>query len=307
MMVVVVWKDAENGGVMGWWLKRQTAAASRSLRQPACLKEGTARWRKEQDGGCGSVSRWEGHRAGVWHFVCFWLRLWLDAIGLEDILPAGEDECQRGGRGRGGRGARRSLKGIGEVVRVCIRVGARFGETSSGDRSGGLCLICGVRSWIWGRCSRAEVEDWGCSRRVAQDRCLSVLSVKASRHAGGGLEGWGCRNSWGHRTRCTQREKKDVAERARCKNALYRALRGNEMFGDEERRKNEEARTYRIWWLNWGLEKDRFKHSPKNTVAVSDKWTEKVDCPKKIVLSSKLLYRRIFTTLSICFKSYARI
>jgi len=52
------------------------------------------------------------------------------------------------------------------------------------------------------------------------------------------------------------------------------------MFGDEGRRKNEEARTYRIWWLDWGLEKDRFKHSRKNTVAVSDKWTEKVDCPK---------------------------
>lgn len=30
---------------------------------------------------------------------------------------------------------------------------------------------------------------------VAQYRCLSVLSVKASRHAGGGLEGWGGRNS----------------------------------------------------------------------------------------------------------------
>jgi hypothetical protein len=79
------------------------------------------------------------------------------------------------------------------------------------------------------------------------------------------------------------------------------------MFGDEGRRKNEEARTYRIWWLDWALEKDRFEHSRKNTVAVSDKWTEKVDCPKQIVLSSKLLYRRIFTTLSICFKSHARI
>ncbi len=48
--------------------------------------------------------------------------------------------------GEGGRGARRSLKGIGEVVRVCIRVGARFGETSNGGKGGGLCLICGVRS-----------------------------------------------------------------------------------------------------------------------------------------------------------------
>jgi len=26
---------------------------------------------KEQDGGYGSVTRWEGHRAGVWHVVCF--------------------------------------------------------------------------------------------------------------------------------------------------------------------------------------------------------------------------------------------
>jgi len=71
------------------------------------------------------------------------------------------------------------------------------------------------------------------------------------------------------------------------------------MFGVEGRRKNEEARTYRIWWLDWGLEKDRFKHSPKNTVAVSDKWTEKVDCPKQIVRSSKFLYRRIYHVFQI--------